>query len=60
MAGLIKPYEDNQSTIRVASSGENKRLKHVAVRHHFVKEKVKNGEVERANVVVRANRKTRS
>uniref|UniRef100_A0A1B6FTN5 Reverse transcriptase Ty1/copia-type domain-containing protein n=1 Tax=Cuerna arida TaxID=1464854 RepID=A0A1B6FTN5_9HEMI len=38
-------FEDNQSAIQIANSEENKRLKHVAVRFHYVKEKLKDGTV---------------
>lgn len=40
-------YEDNQSAIKVANNPENnKRIKHIDVRCHFVKEKIDNGIVE--------------
>lgn len=46
---LNKPvvlYEDNQSAIKVANNPENnKRLKHIHVRCHFIKEKIDNGTV---------------
>lgn len=41
----VKIFEDNQSTIRIASSAENKRTKHVDVRYHFLKEKVNDGTI---------------
>lgn len=38
----VKLYEDNQSAIRVSKNPEfHKRLKHVDIKHHFVKEKIK-------------------
>lgn len=40
-------YEDNQSSIKISSSIEQpKRLKHIDVKHHFIKEKVKNKTIE--------------
>lgn len=40
-------FEDNQSTMRVAKTPENKRrLKHVDVKYHFIKEKISNGTID--------------
>ena len=38
----VKLYEDNQSAIKVSKNPEfHKRLKHVDIKHHFVKEKIR-------------------
>lgn len=37
----ITLFEDNQSTIRIATRPENnKRVKHIDIKYHFVKEKI--------------------
>lgn len=41
----ITIYEDNQSAVHIANSEENKRLKHIDVRYHYIKEKVKDGTI---------------
>lgn len=33
-------FEDNQSTIKLACNMENKRVKHIDVKHHFIRQKV--------------------
>ena len=43
----IKVYEDNTSAIKLASNQECKsRTKHIATRHHFVRELVQNRTIE--------------
>ena len=40
-------YEDNQSAISVAQNAQfHGRMKHIDIRHHFVREKVSDGVVE--------------
>lgn len=34
----IKIYEDNQSAIKVANNAESKRLKHIDIKYHFVRD----------------------
>lgn len=43
----IKLYEDNQSAIRVSKNPEfHKRLKHVDIKYHFIREKVKENKID--------------
>lgn len=43
----ITIFEDNQSAIRVAKNPElHKRLKHVDIKYHFIREKVESDEIE--------------
>lgn len=39
-AYAIKVFEDNQSCIKMASTLETKRTKHIDVRHHFLRDHV--------------------
>lgn len=40
-------YVDNQSTIRLIKNSEfHKRTKHIDIRHHFIREKVEQGDIE--------------
>lgn len=41
----IKIYCDNQSAIAVASTDNIKRLKHIDIRYHYIKELVKSGKI---------------
>ena len=42
----LKVYEDNQGAIALAKNPEfHKRTKHIAIRYHFVREKVEDGHV---------------
>lgn len=41
----ITVYEDNQSCLKMASTLETKRSKHIDVRHHFIKDLVSKGRV---------------
>lgn len=39
-------YEDNQACIKIATTLENKRSKHIDVRHHFIRDCVKDKRIE--------------
>lgn len=40
-------FEDNQSCIQIAEvPKDNKRLKHIDIKHHFIRQTVSNGEIE--------------
>lgn len=40
-------YEDNQSAISMAQNAQfHERMKHIDIRHHFVREKVNDGTIE--------------
>lgn len=41
----VTKYEDNQSCLKMASTLECKRTKHIDVRHHFVRECVNEGKI---------------
>jgi len=41
----ITVFEDNQSCIRMASTLETKRTKHVDVKHHFIRDCVSQGKI---------------
>ena len=42
--GAVKIYEDNQGSIALAKNPQfHKRIKHIEIRYHFVREKVKDG-----------------
>ncbi|CAI5714757.1 unnamed protein product [Peronospora destructor] len=44
--GAVMVYKDNQGAIALAKSPEfHKRIKHIDIRYHFVREKVKDGQV---------------
>ena len=38
-------YEDNQSAICNAKKEDHKRMKHIDIKHHFIKDKIKKGEI---------------
>lgn len=42
----INVYEDNQSTIKIATTKETKRSKHIDVKYHFVRECVQKKEIK--------------
>ena len=50
---VVKIYEDNQSSIALAKNPEfHKRTKHIDIRYHFVREKVTDGQVFDATVLL--------
>lgn len=47
VAGAILIYQDNQGTIRFAHDGtHNDRSKHIAIRYHFIREKLESGDIK--------------
>ena len=42
---VIPIFEDNQSCIKMACNMENKRVKHIDVKHQFIRQKVDEGDV---------------
>lgn len=45
-AGKVLIYEDNQGCIKMSKNMESKRAKHIDIKYHFLREKIKNGEIE--------------
>jgi hypothetical protein len=43
---FVTLYEDNQSTIKIAHNPGNRRIKHLDIKHYFIKEKLDTGVIQ--------------
>jgi hypothetical protein len=50
--GPVKVYQDNKSTILMASKGKpvSSRTRHIAIRYFFIKDRIKSGDIEISHV----------